>query len=453
LYVSGTTTTVNTSELNVADNIIIINSGETGSGVTNKAAGLKIERGSETDYYLVFDEYSQTFRIGESTADQSSQIVVSGDTQAIATREDNPTDLGVAIWISGDEPGANKFITNSNFTFNTATTTLEVSGISSSGTIIADTFSGNTLNVDTLSVGSNITVDGTITANVLSGNSLTVADITSTNLITANNINATGISGDTLDIEDNAEIGGDLTVNDIITTGFVNVGSYLDVSTTLTVTGVTTLYDNLIFGGQTLTGVTTTITSPGSDYELASTSAIVNYVDSLSAITGIDITAEYTTFFGQGYIEDGTLSDVSDITLRVTDDLKISAAGSTLTIGNEATRVRQLSITNNSTSSVGADQVLSSGGTGNIGAAIVDYYMVSGSKRQEGQIRFLIDGPSGHTIDYQGDDITFTVGFGETGDINGDTIPELGFTITNNDGSTINMSYTLRKYPVFGVIQ
>lgn len=113
LYVSGVTTFVNTENLNISDNLICINSGETGAGVTKLTSGINVDRGTETNYYFVFDENSDTFRVGASDAIETINIVTSGDTQAVATREDIPTASAISYWNEED----NKFITNSNLLF------------------------------------------------------------------------------------------------------------------------------------------------------------------------------------------------------------------------------------------------------------------------------------------------------------------------------------------------
>lgn len=56
LLVMGETTTVNTTNLDVEDNIIRLNVGETGAGVTEGTSGIEIERGSLSDARLIFDE-------------------------------------------------------------------------------------------------------------------------------------------------------------------------------------------------------------------------------------------------------------------------------------------------------------------------------------------------------------------------------------------------------------
>ena len=56
LIVKGDQTTVNTAQLDIEDNIITLNSGETGAGITLNSAGIKIERGSLPDTFFKYDE-------------------------------------------------------------------------------------------------------------------------------------------------------------------------------------------------------------------------------------------------------------------------------------------------------------------------------------------------------------------------------------------------------------
>lgn len=56
LFVAGATTTVNSTTLTVDDNIIVINDGEGGAGVTLGQAGIQIDRGSSPDAIFVFNE-------------------------------------------------------------------------------------------------------------------------------------------------------------------------------------------------------------------------------------------------------------------------------------------------------------------------------------------------------------------------------------------------------------
>jgi hypothetical protein len=56
LIVRGNTTTVESEDLTVRDNIIVVNSGETGAGITLTEAGLRIDRGTFSDAYVTFNE-------------------------------------------------------------------------------------------------------------------------------------------------------------------------------------------------------------------------------------------------------------------------------------------------------------------------------------------------------------------------------------------------------------
>lgn len=87
LYVEGNTTILNTNVLEFEDNVILINRLETGAGVTLNQSGLEVERGTLENYRMVFNESDDTFRVG-----------LISNTQAVATREDNPLTNGVMIW-------------------------------------------------------------------------------------------------------------------------------------------------------------------------------------------------------------------------------------------------------------------------------------------------------------------------------------------------------------------
>jgi len=56
LIVEGDTTTVNTTNLDIEDNIITLNKGETGAGVGEGTAGVRIDRGTLDDAQFIFDE-------------------------------------------------------------------------------------------------------------------------------------------------------------------------------------------------------------------------------------------------------------------------------------------------------------------------------------------------------------------------------------------------------------
>ena len=72
LTVSGTMTTVNSENTRVKDNLITLNAGELGAGVTNGAAGIEIDRGPTTDNAsLQWNETDDVweFKVGDALAD------------------------------------------------------------------------------------------------------------------------------------------------------------------------------------------------------------------------------------------------------------------------------------------------------------------------------------------------------------------------------------------------
>jgi len=178
LTVNGTTTTSETETVQVEDNMIIVNNGESGAGVTSGEAGLDIDRGTLANYRFEFKESNDTFRIGEQyvsfdiindtgltapeeivggtsgaigkvfditagvakvnmisvtpfqngeeitgstsndTADIDSVPSTTDDTQAVATREDTPVNTGIPIWNNTTK----KFETKSDLTTDGSTT-------------------------------------------------------------------------------------------------------------------------------------------------------------------------------------------------------------------------------------------------------------------------------------------------------------------------------------------
>jgi hypothetical protein len=87
LTVSGSTTIISTEIVEIKDNIVLINSTETGSGVTSNLSGTEVSRGVLVNFQAVFEESSDLYKIG-----------LIGDLQAVATREDSPLDKGVIVF-------------------------------------------------------------------------------------------------------------------------------------------------------------------------------------------------------------------------------------------------------------------------------------------------------------------------------------------------------------------
>ena len=87
LTVNGTQFITNTETVEIKDNILLINNGETGSGVTAGSAGIEVDRGTENNYQFIFNEANDSFQVGEV-----------GDLQSVATREAAPINDYFAKW-------------------------------------------------------------------------------------------------------------------------------------------------------------------------------------------------------------------------------------------------------------------------------------------------------------------------------------------------------------------
>lgn len=67
LTVSGTTTTVNSETINLADNKILLNSNATGTPTSTQDVGIEVERGTATNKSFIWDESADKWSIGSET--------------------------------------------------------------------------------------------------------------------------------------------------------------------------------------------------------------------------------------------------------------------------------------------------------------------------------------------------------------------------------------------------
>jgi hypothetical protein len=100
LYVEGNTSIYDSSIMEFIDNIILLNINESGSGVTLNQAGLEIERGSLTNYRIVYDEPTQTFRVGVIGTTAPGNI---NTLEPVALREETPLDNGIMIYSAANK--------------------------------------------------------------------------------------------------------------------------------------------------------------------------------------------------------------------------------------------------------------------------------------------------------------------------------------------------------------
>ena len=76
LIVEGDTLNVSVENLNVQDNIITLNYGETGSGVTLRYSGIEVDRGSSESVSFLWDDNDDTWNLKQGAGYNSSRLRV-----------------------------------------------------------------------------------------------------------------------------------------------------------------------------------------------------------------------------------------------------------------------------------------------------------------------------------------------------------------------------------------
>ncbi|CAB4132831.1 hypothetical protein UFOVP257_4 [uncultured Caudovirales phage] len=93
LIVGGNSTSVSKTDLAISDNIIILNKGEAGAGVTLNTAGLEIDRGSFANVRLIWNE---TYKKWSLTNDgiTYANVSTSSGSGGTTVRDDSAPQLG-----------------------------------------------------------------------------------------------------------------------------------------------------------------------------------------------------------------------------------------------------------------------------------------------------------------------------------------------------------------------
>jgi cytoskeletal protein CcmA (bactofilin family) len=122
LVVQGTTTTVNSETVNIADNIIILNSNETGT--PSQDGGISIERGTATNKSFLWDETNDRWTLGAESLVASNFIGTA-------------TQVGQSL-----SPGS--YLTGSSFNGSTARTfAVDATNLNTASKVVARDSSGN----------------------------------------------------------------------------------------------------------------------------------------------------------------------------------------------------------------------------------------------------------------------------------------------------------------------
>lgn len=254
LTVSGTTTTVNTATLDIADNIITLNS-DLGSGVApTQNAGILINRGSSDDVELIWDETNDRWDFDTYALGSVGKVFASGSGAVYTFTSDTDTGVehtgtnqlgllvgntrvlmvnanGVHIDPTGASgAGSNQALLVDNISIDTNT----IASTNTNGNIvIAPNGTGDVqLDADTVRVGDS-GADATITTNGAGDLVLNTNEGTNTGSITIED----GANNDILIIPDGT---GKVGVGQTTPTAKLHVNGDATISGNLTVSGTTT---------------------------------------------------------------------------------------------------------------------------------------------------------------------------------------------------------------------
>lgn len=113
LVVEGDTLTVSAENLSINDNIIVLNDGETGAGVSLRYAGIQIDRGTEDPASIIFDDNDDTFIFANGSPEGSFNYANSSlRTKQIKT---NPDTDGGDLTLIGTGTGVVKVAGTLNY--------------------------------------------------------------------------------------------------------------------------------------------------------------------------------------------------------------------------------------------------------------------------------------------------------------------------------------------------
>lgn len=115
LVVTGTTVAIEAADLNVEDNIITLNFGETGAGVTLQYSGIEIERGSLSNTRFAWDEFDDTWNLTIAGGYSGSQLRLQKILTDSATDSGDLTLIGVGtgvVKVGNRASGYETFVTD-----------------------------------------------------------------------------------------------------------------------------------------------------------------------------------------------------------------------------------------------------------------------------------------------------------------------------------------------------
>ena len=116
LQVGGNSTAITKTDLEVTDNLITLNKGESGAGITLTYAGIEVDRGSENDVAIRYNETTDRWQITNDGVTYANVATSTGGGGSSLVDDPNPTlggNLDVASYtISSESTDYVKFDSN-----------------------------------------------------------------------------------------------------------------------------------------------------------------------------------------------------------------------------------------------------------------------------------------------------------------------------------------------------
>lgn len=166
LTVNGTTTTVNSTNVNIGDAIITLNSDETGAPSQN--AGFEVERGTATNVSLIWDEGADRWDFGAAYDVRANAFI--GDLDGTAADATKWT-TARTITLGGDASGSVSIDGSANVTL-----TVSVDSVAANSVALGTDTTGNYVATASGSNGISVTGSGSETAAItISGNNATTS--------------------------------------------------------------------------------------------------------------------------------------------------------------------------------------------------------------------------------------------------------------------------------------
>ena len=246
MVVQGTVTSIDTETVQLSNNMIVINKGQTGNPLSsNMISGIQVQRSNpNSNFYFVYSESNQNFRVG-----------LSNKLQTVATRLDNIQQGSIAWWDDIDHIykfSSNLIISSNNYLgigTNTPTEMIHVqSNIKADGSIYS--LSNLTSNIvtkyatisNTLNVFGATTISNTliVASNVTASCNLTVGGVltTSNSLLSNTNLYGTTNAYNGLNVLGQAVFSNNVNASNLTVNGTLTVLSNI-VASNITVCNIT----------------------------------------------------------------------------------------------------------------------------------------------------------------------------------------------------------------------